>query len=138
MQAVRDICCELVEGFEGGLACAVVDLRSSELLGVYNKVNGKSTLHATVVTGLAEMFRGPTVNEVARLVRLQRGVKEDGAHYFEEIQIISRHNLHFASVLWKGHAAIMLIALRSSQLDEGWRRVREFIPRVEAVLGPVD
>jgi hypothetical protein len=84
------------------------------------------------------MFRGPTVSEVERMVRLQRGIKEDGAHYFEEIQIISRHYLHFASVLWKGRAAIMLITQRSSQLDEGWRRVREYIPRVEAILGPVD
>ncbi|ATB37753.1 hypothetical protein CYFUS_003178 [Cystobacter fuscus] len=135
MEAVRTICREIVEGLEGGLACAVVDLRTTELIGVHNKVTGKSTLHSSVVIGLAQMFRGPTVTQVEQLVRIQRGIPENGEHYFEEVQIISRNNLHFASVLSKGRAAIMLITARTSSLDEGWRLVREHIPRVEDALG---
>jgi len=138
MEAVRNICRELVEGLEGGLACAIVDLRTTELIGVYNKVTGKSTLHGAVVTGLAEMFRGPSVTRVEQLVRMQRGIPENGAYNFEEIQIVSRNNLHFASVLSKGRAALMLITSRSTRLDDGWRGVREHIPRIEAVLDTAD
>ncbi|ATB30097.1 hypothetical protein [Melittangium boletus] len=134
MEAVRNICRDLVEGLEGGLACAVIDLRTTQLIGVYNKVTGKSTLHEAVVAGFAEMFRGPSVTRVEQLVRMQRGIPENGDYAFQEIQIVSRNNLHFASVLSQGRAALMLITSRSTRLEEGWRGVREHIPRIEAVL----
>ena len=138
MEAVRNICQELVDGLEGALACALVDLRSTELIGVYNKVTGRSTLHPAVVTGLAEMFRGPSVTRVEQLVRMQRGIPENGDYSFQEIQIISRKNLHFASVLSEGRVALMLITQRTSSLDAGWKSVREHIPRLEAVLRAAD
>lgn len=132
--ALCEVCRDIVAGLEGGLACAVVDLGSGALLGAHNKVTGRTSIHEATVSGLVDMFRGPAVTRVAQLVRMQRGVPENGEHYFEEIQIISRHNLHFASVLGSGDQAVMLIAMRSSSLDEGWRLVRHHVPRMAAIL----
>jgi hypothetical protein len=73
---------------------------------------------------------------VEQLVRMQRGIPENGEYSFEEIQIVSRNNLHFASVLSKGRAALMLITSRATRLDDAWLGVREHIPRIEAVLVP--
>jgi hypothetical protein len=133
--AVGEICRALVEDLPGGFACAVVDLSSGALIGSHNKTTGRSALHEATVSGLVDMFRGPSVTRVAQLVRMQRGVPEDGAYYFEEIQIVSRHNLHFASALAAGRMALMLVAARTADREHGWRLVHHHIPRIEAVLG---
>lgn len=135
VEAVRAACRALVDDLRGALACGVAGLNSRELVAVYNKVSGRTTLPEVVVSGLVDMFRGPAVDGVARLVRQQRGVPENGAHYFEEIQIVSRHNLHFASVLASGDAAIMLITARTTVFQEAWDALRRTIPAVEMALG---
>ncbi len=134
MESVRNLCAQIVDNLEGGLACGVVSLRTNELFAVYNKVTGKRTLSQVVVDALVEMFRGPKLVTIEKGVRAQRGAAEDGGHYFKEYYIVSTHNLHFAQEIANGNAAIMLITSKSTSFDDGWRQLRQYIPSVEATL----
>jgi hypothetical protein len=68
------------------------------------------------------------------MVREQRGDGENGEHYFEEIQLASKHNLHFAKTLKGGRAVIMLVTKRNTSLGMGWSQLKAAIPVLERLI----
>jgi hypothetical protein len=73
------------------------------------------------------------VARIEAMVR-RRGEEPDSEHFFEEIQLTSRHNLHFAKTLKGGRAVVLLVTKRSTSLGMGWAQLRSAVPVLERLI----
>jgi hypothetical protein len=112
----------------------VVDLDAGILLGLHHSEGASQGLHEAVVTLAVDLFRGPNVGRIEQMVRAHRGVPENGVHYFDEVQISSKHNLHFVKALRGGRAVILLITEKSTNLGMGWLQLKSVIPSLEPLV----
>lgn len=127
-------CAKVVTSVDGAVACAVVDLDAGILLGLHPAGGASTELHDAVVTLAVDLFRGPNVGRIEQMVRAHRGTPENGVHYFDEVQISSKHNLHFVKALRGGRAAILLITEKSTNLGMGWLQLKSVIPSLEPLV----
>ncbi|HEX7604011.1 MAG TPA: hypothetical protein VF316_20480 [Polyangiaceae bacterium] len=134
MGKIDDACKDVVGKVEGAVACGVVDLDTGMLLGIHNAAQYTQTLNEIVAAATMDLFRGPNVGRVEQMVRTQRGVPENGAHYFQEIHITSEHNYHFAKTIKQGKAVIMLVTKKSTNIGMGWAMLKSIIPAVEPLV----
>ena len=134
MGKIDDACREVVNKTDGAVACGVVDLDSGMLLGIYNSSSYTQTLNEVVAAATMDLFRGPNVGRIEQMVRSHRGVSENGEHYFQEIHVTSEHNFHFAKVLKKGRAVIMMVTKRTTNIGMGWAQLKLAIPFVEPLI----
>jgi len=134
MGRIDDACRDVVDSVDGAVACGVVDLDTGMLLGIHNAAGYTQTLNEIVAAATMDLFRGPNVGRVEQLVRAHRGLPDDGEHYFEEVQITSQHNLHFAKTLKGGKVVIMLVTKKTTNLGLGWAQLKTVIPAVEPLV----
>lgn len=129
-----DIACErIVNRVDGAVACAVIDLKGSTLLGLHNRHGSSDVRNDVVVAAAVDLFLGPSSSRIAALAPPQPGVLR-GEHVFEEVQLTSRHGLHFAKTLKSGQAVILLVTDRTSSLGMGWAQLRLAIPIFERLM----
>ncbi|HJL14809.1 MAG TPA: response regulator [Sandaracinaceae bacterium LLY-WYZ-13_1] len=131
MGKIDDACKTAVEKVDGSVACGVVDLDTGMLLGIHNSAQYTQTLNEVVAGATMDMFRGPNVGRIEQMVRAHRGMEEDGAHYFEEIHVTSRHNYHFMKTIRGGKAVIVLVTKKSTNIGMGWASLKSVIPEIE-------
>jgi hypothetical protein len=134
MGKIDDAVRRVVESVDGAVACGVVDLDTGMLLGVHNAAAYTSTLNEVVAAATTDMFRGAAIGRIEQMVRQHRGLTEDGEHYFDEIQITSKHNYHFAKALKGGKAVIMLVTKKTTNVGMGWAQLKSAIPSVEPLV----
>jgi DNA-binding response OmpR family regulator len=131
-----DIACErIVTGVDGAVACAVIDLTSGTLLGSHNRQGSSDARNDVVVAATVDLFRGPSTSRIEALRHVQPGGAAS-EHAFEEVQLTSKHGLHFAKTLKSGNAVILLVTDRSSSssLGMGWAQLRSAIPVFERLM----
>lgn len=131
MSKIDDACRDVVHKVDGAVACAVVDLETGMLHGIYNTANFAPELDEHLARATMDIFRGPTVTRSERMIRAHRGLPEEGERYFQEIHIASINNYHFAKTVKKGKAAIMLVTKKTTNVGMGWAMLRSVIPLVE-------
>lgn len=131
MSKIDDACRDVVHKVDGAVACAVVDLETGMLHGMYNTANFAPELDEHLARATMDIFRGPTVTKSERMIRAHRGLPEEGERYFQEIHIASINNYHFAKTVKKGKAAIMLVTKKTTNVGMGWAMLRSVIPLVE-------
>lgn len=131
MTKIDDACKDVVNKVDGAVACAVVDLASGALYGIYNTANFSADLNDHLARATMDLFRGPTVSKSERMIRAHRGLPEEGEPYFQELHVASTNNYHFAKTVKKGKAAIMLVTKRTTNVGMGWAMLRSVIPLVE-------
>lgn len=124
----------IVSIIDGAVACGVVDLDNGMLLGIHNASGYARHLNELVSGATMDLFRGPTISRVEESVRAHRGQAEDGAHYFEEMHIVSAHNFHFAKTVKEGRYVIMLVTQKTTNIGMGWAQLRTSLPTVEPLL----
>ena len=134
MGKMDDACKKVVESVDGAVACGVVDLDTGMLLGIHNSSQYTQTLNEVVAAATMDVFRGPNVSKIEQMVRAHRGQTEDGAHYFDEIHITSRHNFHFAKSLKGGKAVVMLVTKKTTNIGMGWANIKSAIPELEPLV----
>jgi len=134
MGKIDDSCKDVVNKVDGATACGVVDLSTGMLLGIHNSASYTQTLNEIVAAATMDMFRGSSVAKVEKMVRQHRGVPEDGAHYFEEVHISSKHNFHFAKTIAGGKAVIMLVTKKTTNIGMGWAQLKSVIPDIEPLV----
>jgi hypothetical protein len=76
------------------IASGYVDMSTGMLLGVRTVDSHPREVLDLVAAATADLFQGPNVTAIEQLFRRARGVSEDGAHYSEEILVISHNLLH--------------------------------------------
>ena len=135
MEKIDIACQRVVTLVEGGVACGVIDLDTGALLGIYNSRDGSEAQNDLVAEATRDLFRGPHVARIEAMVRQDRAAAADGGeHFFEEIQLTSRHSLHFAKTLKGGRVVIMLVTHRSTSLGMGWAQLKAAIPVLERLI----
>lgn len=134
MGKIDDACKEVVSMVDGAVSAGVVDLETGMLLGIHNAAQYTQTLNEMVAAACMDMFRGPNISRIEQLVRSHRGVPENGEHYFHEIHVSSEHNYHFAKVIKKGRAVIMLVTKKTTNIGMGWAQLKSMIPTVEPLV----
>ncbi len=134
MGKIDDACKDVVTKVEGAVACGVVDLDTGMLLGIYNTSHFTQALNEIVALATMDLFRGPNVGRIEQMVRQHRNVGEDGAHYFQEVQLTSERNLHFAKTLRGGRAVVMLVTRKTTNAGMGWAMLKSVIPAIEPLV----
>lgn len=131
MGNIDDACKDVVTKVDGAVACAVVDLDSGSLLGIFNTARFADALNDHLAHACMDLFRGPAVTKSEQMIRAHRNMSEDGEHYFQEIHIASVQNYHFAKTVKKGKAAIMLVTKKTTNVGMGWAMLKSMIAMVE-------
>lgn len=131
MGKIDDACKEVVNKVDGAIACGVVDLDTGMLLGIYNGSQYTQTLNEVVAAATMDLFRGSNIGRIEQMVRVHRGIPENGEHYFQEVHVTSEHNFHFAKSIKQGKAVIMLVTKKTTNIGMGWAQVKSVIPMVE-------
>ena len=134
LSPIDTACRTVVTSVEGAVAAGVVDLDTGILLGMYSVAGYPPEFNEAVAMATLDLFRGENVARIEQRVRAHRGLPEDGSHYFDEIQITSRNNLHFSKVMRGGKAAITLVTRRTTNLGLGWMQLKAVIPLVEPLV----
>lgn len=134
MGKIDDACKDVVGKVDGAVAAGVVDLDTGMLLGIHNSSQYTQTLDEIVAAACMDMFRGTNISRVEQMVRQHRGVAENGEHYFQEIQVTSEHNFHFAKVLKKGRAVLMLVTKKTTNVGMGWAQLKSVVPSIEPLI----
>ena len=128
-----DIACErIVHVVEGAVACALIDLRTGALLGIHNSDGPSPDQNEIVAAATVDLFRGPNTSRIEGMLRPTRTAESDPS--FEEVQLTSKHSLHFAKTLRNGQAVILLVTHRSTSLGMGWAQLRAAIPIFERLM----
>jgi hypothetical protein len=134
VSSLDDVMRSVVDEVDGGLGCAVADLRTGELLGVAHNVRYfNQTYLEAVAAASVQMFRGATVTHVEDLISARRGVPSE--HLIEEVQMTTRRTIHFMMIL-PNHpeALVVLIADRRTNVGMGWAATRRSVLAVEPIL----
>lgn len=134
MGKIDDACKSVVDNVDGAVACGVVDLDTGMLLGIHNTSSYTTTLNEVVAAATMDMFRGPNIGRIEKMVRQHRGLPESGEHYFEDIQVTSKNNFHFAKTIRGGKAVIMLVTKKTTNIGMGWAQLKSVIPTVEPLV----
>jgi hypothetical protein len=130
MRELESICDQIVGDIPGAVACAIVGVSPPTLLGLCNRATQLRTLHQFVTDAFIEMFRNDRILTIAKGVRAQRGVEEDGKYYFREMQIVSDHNLHFAILSQDSSVGLMLITRKTAPRAEAWELIYKSMERI--------
>lgn len=131
MGKLDDVLKKIVDETDGGVACGVVDLNTGMLMGIHNASNYPAEMNDLVAAAAMDLFRGKHLQEIQKMVRMHRGVPEDGANYFEEIHIASKHNFHFAKTFKGDSAMVMLVTNKSTNIGMGWAKLRQHLPEID-------
>ncbi|MCL2467275.1 MAG: hypothetical protein FWF02_00835 [Micrococcales bacterium] len=139
MSSLDDVLESVVRDVDGAIGCAVADMRSGALLGVAQHVEYFTQEYLEAVAAAAvQMFRGPTVRHVEDLICHSRGRPTE--RLVEEMQMTTRHTIHFMMVLPNiPEAVVVLITRRDTSLGMGWAATRRSVLDIEPILlGPAD
>ena len=134
MGSLDDVMESVILEVEGALGCAVADMRSGALLGVAHHVPYFTQEYLEAVAAASvQMFRGQTVRHVEDLISASRGRPSE--RLIEEIQMTTRHTIHFLMVL-PNHpeAVVVLITNRETSLGMGWSATRRSVLKIEPIL----
>jgi CheY-like chemotaxis protein len=133
--AKLDVACErVVNAVEGAVACVVIDLQTGTLLGVHDRHGASPDHHDTVANATVDLFLGANPSCFECMVHEPPRGAAAGSASFEEVQLTSRHGLHFAKTLRSGRAVVLLITSRSTSLGMGWATVRSAAVIFERLL----
>jgi CheY-like chemotaxis protein len=134
-----DIACErIVNGLEGALACALIDLGTGAVLGIHDSLGFSVEQSEAVAAATIDLFRGASSSRIESIVRLQASGERSAEHAFEEVQLTSKDAHHFSRTLGNGRAVILLVTSRSTSLGMGWAQVRAAIPIFERLLSAAE
>jgi CheY-like chemotaxis protein len=130
-----DVACErVVNAVDGAVACVVIDLTTGTMLGVYNRHGSSPDRNDIAAAATVDLFLGPNISLFEAMVHELPTGGVGAAHSFEEVQLTSRHGLHFAKTLKEGRAVVLLVTSRSTSLGMGWAMLRSAIPVFERLL----
>ncbi len=76
------------------VAAGYVDMSTGMLLGVKTVESHPSDVLDLVAAATADLFQGPNVSAIERMFKKNRGLKDDGHHYFQELIIFSDNLIH--------------------------------------------
>src|SRR5688572_26864724 len=103
---LADTCATLVRNIDGAIACGVIDLETSSVLGFESAETCSPGLAEVVVAAAMDLFRGPSLGRIADLIGGGNGATE---HPLHEVHVASPQHFHFAKLLRSCPVVVVLV-----------------------------
>jgi hypothetical protein len=117
------------------VAAGLVDMKTGMLLGVRTVDSHPQEILDLVAAATGDLFQGSNVTAIEAMFRKNRGVKEDGHHYFQEIIIFSDNLLHVFQRCKRNEDMVLVSVCRASaNLGMVLAKVRGQLANVETAL----
>ena len=116
------------------VAASYVDLSSGMLLGIKSVDSRPSEVSGLLAAAAAHLFQGPNVQTIEQLFRDARGIRENGAHYFQEIIVNSDNLIHVFLRGKKQQQVASFICRKGADLGMVLTQARMVMPELEASL----
>jgi hypothetical protein len=117
------------------VAAGFVDMKTGMLLGVKTIDSHPQEVLDLVAAATGDMFQGPNVSSIEQMFKRNRGVKDDGHHYFQEIIVISDNLLHVFQRAKRNEDMVLVTVCRvSANLGMVLAKARAGLAAVEAAV----
>lgn len=117
------------------VAAGFVDMKTGMLLGVKTIDSHPQEVLDLVAAATGDMFQGPNVSSIEQMFKRNRGVKDDGHHYFQEIIVISDNLLHVFQRAKRNEDMVLVTVCRvSANLGMVLAKARTGLAAVEAAV----
>ena len=134
MGKIDEACEEVVLQVDGARACGVMDLNTGLLLGSHTAAEHPQALNEAVARATKDIFCGPHLDGIRRMLLSHRGLPESGDSSLQELHIISAHIFYFAKTIGDGRTVILLVTGKAINIGMGWAQLKASIPTVEALV----
>jgi hypothetical protein len=115
------------------VAVGFVDMKTGMMLGVRTVDSHPQEVLDLVAAATGELFQGTNVSEIEKIFKRERGVKDDGHHFFQEIIVNSDNLLHIFQRCKKNEDMVLVTVCRiSTNLGMALSKARGCLPAVEA------
>ena len=116
------------------VAVGFVDMKTGMLLGVKTVDSHPQEVLDLVAAATGDLFQGSNVSTIEQMFKKTRGLRDDGAHYFQEIIVNSDNLVHVFQRGKKNPDMVMVTVCRiSANLGMVLARSRSSLSAVEAV-----
>ncbi len=117
------------------VAAGFVDMKTGMLLGVKTIDSHPQEVLDLVAAATGDMFQGPNVSSIEQMFKRNRGVKDDGHHYFQEIIVLSDNLLHVFQRAKRNEDMVLVTVCRvSANLGMVLAKARAGLAAVETAL----
>ena len=117
------------------VAVGYVDMKTGMLLGVRTVDSHPQEVLDLVAAATGDLFQGTNVTAIEKMFKQVRGVKDDGAHYFQEIIVMSDNLMHVFQRGKKNSDMVLVTVCRvSANMGMVLAKSRSALPSVEAAL----
>jgi len=115
------------------VAVGFVDMKTGMLLGVKTVDSHPQEVLDLVAAATGDLFQGNNVTAIEKLFKQIRGVRDDGAHYFQEIIVLSENLLHVFQRCKRSTDMVLVTVCRvSANLGMVLSKARTSLASVEA------
>src|SRR5574341_1167124 len=117
------------------VAGGYVDIGSGMLLSVKTVDSHPQEVLALVSAATADLFAGKNVVAIEKMFKKSRGLKDDGAHYFQEILVNSDNLIHvfMRGKRYQDYVAVF-VCRKSANLGMVLTKARMAVPELEAAV----
>ena len=117
------------------VAVGYVDMKTGMLLGVRTVDSHPQEVLDLVAAATGDLFQGTNVTAIEKMFKQVRGLKDDGAHYFQEIIVMSDNLMHVFQRGKKNSDMVLVTVCRvSANMGMVLAKSRAALPSVEAAL----
>lgn len=117
------------------VAAGVVDMNTGMLLGVKTVDSHPSEVLDLVAAATSDLFQGDNVVTIEKMFKKNRGVRDDGHHYFREIIVYSDNLLHIFQRGAKNDGIVLVCVCRkNANLGMALVKARGAMSDVEAQM----
>lgn len=115
------------------VAAGFVDMQTGMLLGIKTVDSHPQEVLDLVAAATGDLFQGTNVSTIERLFKQQRGLRDDGHHYFQEFIVISDNLIHLFQRAKRNEDMVLVTVCRvSANLGMVISKARSCLSGVEA------
>jgi hypothetical protein len=117
------------------VSVGLVDMKTGMLLGIKSVSVYPQEFLDMVAAATGDLFQGQNVTMIEAMFRKQRGMKEDGHHYFQEIIVLSDNLLHvFLRCKRNEDLVLVTVAKNTANLGMVIAKSRAALAGIEAAV----
>lgn len=133
MTELENVCAEILEGLEGALGCAVIDLEAGHPLAAVTRRGAlDSESMGLICLAVSDLFHGKLIRQFRGAWSGDRATTE---HFVREVQLATANTNQFMSTIsGHDHWGLALITDKAVSRGLGWMAVHEGLTRIAGTL----
>ncbi len=116
------------------LAAGYIDLSSGMLLGIKSVDSQPAEVVELLAAATADLYQGPNVRLIETIFKKERGLQDDGHHYFQEFVVNSDNLIHIFLRGKNQEQVACFVCRRSANLGMALTKSRAAMPTLEAAM----